>query len=484
MRRLLALTMLQRGLSVGVYMGATMIIARILTPGQVGIFSLASACLAIAGVVREFGITEFLMQDKALDRNRIRAAYGVAIAVAWSMGGLVLLLRRSIADFYGEPGVADVLSVLCLTFAILPFATPTTALLYRDMAVAKVLWIQTIAVVVGHVSSVVLAFMGMGYMALAWGVVVNTGCMVTILLWTRRDALRYMPTLRGSAPIWTYCSKYAMSGVFEQAAANVHEFVIGRRFGFASLGIYSRANGLFVQFNQNVARGISRVLLPNFARHARDATGELRVQYVATLNLYTSIVWPMYALLAVLAPEIIRLLFGPQWSAAAPLLQLLCIGAVIQAGYAFAGELLGGMGHAGTRLRITSITMPLWVVLCLAAATVSLKAIALAAGVQAAAGLGLYMRHLNRLLGFTWRDLFTATRSSALLTALVAIPSAGLHRALQDANAGPGATCLLAGALSVGVWFACIFLIPHPVEREVRTLWSAARSRLAARSNT
>ena len=323
--------------------------------------------------------------------------------------------------------------------------------------------------------------MGMGYMALAWGVVVNTVCMVTILLWTRRDGLQYLPTLRGSAPIWSYCSKYAMSGVFEQAAANVHEFVIGRRFGFASLGIYSRANGLFVQFNQNVARGISRVLLPNFARHARDATGELRVQYIATLNLYTSVVWPMYALLAVLAPEIIHLMFGPQWTAAAPLLQLLCIGAVIQAGYAFAGELLGGMGHAGTRLRITSITTPLWVVLCLAAATVSLEAIALAAGVQAAAGLGLYMRHLKRLLDFTWRDLFVATRSSAVLTALVAIPAAGLHRALLQSHAGAVVACLSVGALALGTWFTCVFLIAHPVAREVRTLWSTARTRLVAR---
>jgi O-antigen/teichoic acid export membrane protein len=146
-----------------------MIIARLLTPGQVGIFSLASAFLAIASVVREFGVTEFLMQDKALDHARIRAAYGVAIAVAWSMGGLVLLLRRPIADFYGEPGVADVLSVLCLTFAILPFATPTTALLYRDMAVAKVLWIQTIAVVVGNVSSVVMrSWYGLHGARLAW----------------------------------------------------------------------------------------------------------------------------------------------------------------------------------------------------------------------------------------------------------------------------------------------------------------------------
>jgi O-antigen/teichoic acid export membrane protein len=475
MRRLLALTMLQRGLSVGVYFVATMIIARLLTPGQVGIFSLASAFLAIASVVREFGVTEFLMQDKALDHARIRAAYGVAIAVAWSMGGLVRCCAVRSRIFTASLA-SPMLSVLCLTFAILPFATPTTALLYRDMAVAKVLWIQTIAVVVGNVSSVVMAFMGMGYMALL-GVVVNTVCMVTILLWTRRDGLQYLPTLRGSALIWSYCSKYATSGVFEQAAVNVHEFVIGRRFGFTSLEWAVGPTVCSCSFNQNITRGISRVLLPNFARHAREATGELCEQYSATLNLYTSIVWPTYALLALLAPEVIHLLFGPQWAAAAPLLQLLCIGAVIQAGYAFAGELLGGMGHAGARLRITSVTMPLWVVLCVGASFVSLKAVALAAAVQAAVVLILYVRQLNDLIGFSARHIVQATRGSAFLAACVIVPATATHAMLEGVIGSKLLILILVGMVAGCAWTAAVFVTRHPVSREVATLWHSLQRR-------
>ena len=471
MRRLLALTMLQRGLSVSAYIVATMILARILTPGQVGIFSLAAAVLTIAGVVREFGVTEFLMQDKRLDGDRIRAAYGVAIVVAWSLGALILLLRHPIADFYGEPGVAQVLSVMCLTFAILPFATPTTALLYRDMAIAKVLWIQTVAIVAGHVASVVMALMGMGYMALAWGGVVNTFCMVTILLWTRRDGLRYLPMLRGSGPIWSYCSKYTMSGVFEQAGATIHEFVIGRRFGFAALGLYSRANGLFVQFNQNIARGISRVLLPNFARHARDATGELREQYVKTLAMYTSVVWPVYALMAVIAPEIIGVMFGKQWAQSAPLLRLLCLGAIVQAAYAFAGELLGGMGQAGARLRITSVTTPLWAVLCIAASFISLQAIALATAVQAGVVLVLYLRQLNRLVGFTPGDLVRATRGSALLVLCVVVSAYAARTFLSDRVGPQFLVAAFVGCVAGLAWLIAAFVSRHPVSQEVATLW-------------
>ena len=70
MRRLLALTMLQRGLSVAVYLVATMIIARLLTPAEVGVYSLGAALLAVASVAREFGILEFVVQDNVITNQR------------------------------------------------------------------------------------------------------------------------------------------------------------------------------------------------------------------------------------------------------------------------------------------------------------------------------------------------------------------------------------------------------------------------------
>ena len=475
MRRLLALTMLQRGLSVGVYIVATMILARLLTPGQVGIYSLAAAFLAVASVVREFGISEFLMQDKQLDRHRIRAAYGVAIAVAWSMGAIILLLREPISRFYGEPGVGQVLTVMSLTFAVLPFATPTTALLYRDMQIAKVLGIQTVALIIGHVASVALAYRGFGYLSMAWGTVVNTFCMVALLLWTRRDGLRFLPTLQGSRPIWAYCSKYTLSGVFEQVGSNMHEFIIGRRFGFAALGLYSRASGLFSYFNQNIARGISRVLLPSFARQAREEAGQLRGQYIRTLSLYTGVIWPMAGIVAILAPEIIEVMYGSQWQGSAPLLRLLCLSAVVQGGYAFAGELLGSMGQAGARLRITSLTTPLWAALCLAAAFFSLEAIALAAAVQSTVVLMLYLRQLRRLIGFTVGDLFRATRSSMLLSACVILPAVAFRAALASHIGSELLIGLAVGLVAAGAWVGGAMLIRHPVAGELQTMMRSAR---------
>lgn len=471
--------MLQRGLSVAVYLVATMIIARLLTPAEVGVYSLGAALLAVASVAREFGILEFVVQDKTLDRARIRAAFGVAITVAWSLGLLILVLRHPIAAFYGEPGLARLIAVMCISFVFLPLATPTSALLYRDMRVATVLWIQTIAVIVGHVVSVMLAFRGQSYMSLAWGNVANTACMLALLLWVRRDGLSHLPTLRGSGPIWSYCSKYTASGLLEQTGANMHEFVIGRRFGFAALGLFSRANGLFVYFQQNIGRGIARVLLPGFAKQARADSSLLRGQYVRTIGLYTAFVWPMYGLMGVLSPEIIEVLYGAQWSASAPLLRLLCVGAIIQAAYAFAGEMLGGLGRPGARLRITSLTTPLWAVLCVAASFVSLEAVALALSVQALVVLALYLRQLRRLIGYTFGDLLRATRGSALLAACTIGAAAATRLVVLRVIENPLVVGVLVGIVAGIVWVASAFATRHAAADEARRAYGALRARFS-----
>jgi O-antigen/teichoic acid export membrane protein len=221
------------------------------------------------------------------------------------------------------------------------------------------------------------------------------------------------------------------------------------------------------------------VLLPNFARHARDATGELREQYVKTLGLYTSVVWPMYALAAVLAPEIIGVMFGKQWSESAPLLRLLCVGAIVQAAYAFAGELLGGMGQAGARLRINGVTTPVWVVLCLLASFISVKAVALASAAQAALVLVLYLRQLNRLVGFTAGDLVRSTRTSALLAVSVAVSAVAARVLLQGQISSDLLIAVVVGAVAAMAWLLAAFISRHPISHEVSTLWNRLMRRRA-----
>ena len=124
LRNSLVWSFAERYLSLLITIGSTLILARILTPTQIGIFSMCAAVTAVAGILRDFGISEYLIQEKDLTRQKLKAALGIALGVAWSIGAVVFVSRSVIADYYQEQGLSDVLAVLTLNFLILPFASP------------------------------------------------------------------------------------------------------------------------------------------------------------------------------------------------------------------------------------------------------------------------------------------------------------------------------------------------------------------------
>ena len=63
---------------------SVMVIARLLTPEEIGIFSISLAVIALAQTLREFGLGAYVVQERELDRP-IRSAFGVALVLAWAI---------------------------------------------------------------------------------------------------------------------------------------------------------------------------------------------------------------------------------------------------------------------------------------------------------------------------------------------------------------------------------------------------------------
>ena len=58
----------------------------LLTPEEVGTFAIAAVFAAVAAAMRNFGMSEFLIQERALEDRTVRAANGVVMLVSWSLG--------------------------------------------------------------------------------------------------------------------------------------------------------------------------------------------------------------------------------------------------------------------------------------------------------------------------------------------------------------------------------------------------------------
>src|SRR5947209_2712053 len=132
-RRSLVRSFLDKYSALAIGIITNLALARILTPSEVGIFSIAASLVGLASSLRQFGIGSYLIQEKELTLARQRSAIGVAVVITWSIGTLLAIASGVIADIYRQLGVQSVILTLALNFFFIPFTMVVVMVLRREM---------------------------------------------------------------------------------------------------------------------------------------------------------------------------------------------------------------------------------------------------------------------------------------------------------------------------------------------------------------
>ncbi len=475
-RKALAWSFAERYLGLLVSIGSTMLLSRLLTPEQVGIYSMCAAFTAVAGILRDFGVSEYLIQEKDLTHDKLRAAYGIAFGIAWSIGAVIFFSRHWVAGFYAEPRVADVLLVLTLHFLILPISSPSFALMNRELAFRQIFFLQLICNATQALTSVTLAYLGFGVMSLAWGPIANVGMQSLILLRLRPREVLTRPGFREVRTVLRFGSMFVTSRAIEVLSRNAHEPIIAKHYGFESVGLFSRAFGLVDMFYSNVGAAIVRVATPTFASEHRSGRS-LAEPYARATAIFVCISWPVYGLMAILSEPVITLMFGPQWSAAAPIASALAISVMPTGLYVFAPQMLSATGHVASRLRVAMSFAPVHIVGVFIAAQHSLIAVAFVWMFSGLFMAWLYLGKLTQLLRVSRRTLMAPCLPSGVV-ALASIAAQWLaYKATVGLSMPAIASILVTSCAGAAGWLLAAKSLRSPAYEELCRLLAGLRSK-------
>ena len=475
-RRALVWSFAERYAGLVISIASAMVLSRLLTPSQVGIYSLCAAFTAVAGILRDFGVSEYLIQEKELTRDKIRAAYGIAFLIAWAIGAAVFLARNEVAHFYAEPEVARVLAVLALNFVLLPISSPTFALLNRELAFRQLFFLELTCNAAHAITSVTLAYLGFGVMSLAWGPIASVTTQSIILTWLRRQDAVVLPGLREWRQVLRFGTMYVASRSIEVLTRNFHEPVIAKTFGFAAVGLFSRAFGLIELFQTNVGAAVVRVATPVFAAEHR-AGRPLSELYARATAMFVSVSWPFFGFVALMAEPIIHVMFGAQWISSAPIAVVLALSALPQGLIALAPQMLSSTGHIARRLRVSLWFSPVHLVGVLIASRFSLLAVAAVWFISNSVMLALYLGHLRQVLGAKLGELFHRSGGSAVVAASSVASQALVAEVLRHWGVPELATIPAVFAVGAGTWFIVARMLRHPAHDEIMNALAAWRQR-------
>lgn len=446
---------------------STVVVARILTPEQTGVFAVAAVFASLASTFRDFGVGEYLIQERELTDDAIRAATTVNIAVSWAMGVLLFLLAPWIAQFYRNPGVGEVMRVMAFSFLLIPFGAVTMAWFRRELDFRPLVLANLASSTVSLVVVLVMALRGHGYMSLAWSSLAGVAVTVLVSMWCRPASFPRWPGLRGVRKVVDF-GKFA-SGIyiFGQLGRGAPEMIIGRVQDMASVGMFSRANGMVEIFHRLVMRSIMPVCLPYFAQGMREH-GSPRKGLLRTMSLLSAVGWPFLLFVGLAAYPAIRLMYGIQWVDAVPLSRILVTVAAVELVYYPAKEAMLAQGKARESNTLQVIMQTLRVAGLFGAIPWGLPGAAW--GLLVAVVLGALLSHLYlaRHVGLTVGDVARALLPSLGVALLSTAPMSAwlLLMPVDESNfvrvgVAGGLACALA-------WVLAVRVCRHPIGDELQ----------------
>lgn len=448
---------------------STMIIARILTPQEIGVFAIAAVFSTLASMFRDFGVAEYLIQERELSSDKIAAALALNITVSWFMAAAMFFGAPAVAHFYGYPGVQDVMHVQAIGFLLVPFGAVTMAWFRRELDFRPVMICNVAGTVTAFITSVALALAGWGTMALAWSTVAAIAVTVALSVWFRPPSFPRWPSLRGVGQVFHFSKFVSLMYIVSQVAKGLPEMIIGRALGAVEVAMFSRGNGLVEMFNRLVMRSVFTVCMPYLARADREE-GAIAPAYVRNVSYLTAVGWPFVTFMGIAAYPAIQIVYGPQWDAAVPIAQVLCVACAIEMVHCLSREALLTRGLAKEANNLQAVLAVLLGLGLLAGVPFGLVGVAWGVTAYTVVGMSVSQWFLGRHIGLRAADLFRGCLPSVGLTAVSAAPSAlwaltqgvGKHNYVAFGIGG--------GLLTAVAWLAAIHWLRHPLVAELEPI--------------
>ncbi len=321
---------LASALRVVLMMARLAVLARLLEKRDFGVVTMVGMVLGYAQAYVDFGFSSSLIQKQERDPDKLATLFWLNVMAGFACSGLLIALREPVASLLKEPALVMLIPVAALQLPISAFGQQFDALFQRDLKFNVSATIQIIADIANTLLAIVLAYLGYGVWSLVLASLAGaTLSSVTLfVLGVRRWPLRWAFRPKEIAPHLRF-GAYQLGNVnLGYLTSNIDNMLIARLLGAEALGLYSVAQRLTQLPRRYINPVISKVAFPVFA-----AQKENRPQLAASLlSLQRSLSYvnlPLILGMLLVSPVLVPLVYGDKWLSAVPLVQILCVLALL-----------------------------------------------------------------------------------------------------------------------------------------------------------
>jgi O-antigen/teichoic acid export membrane protein len=327
------------------------ILARLLLKSDFGLISAVSVILNLVGILREMGLSAFLIYQKEKIRTTANLIFFLNIISGFIVYLLLFLGAELAASFYQKPIITPLLRTFGLTILMEAYIYTHLTLFAKELQFKKRALAEGLSAFFGFTMAILLAFYKYGVWSLIFG---NLGSSLVNALFVR-SCSSFHPKWEFDFSLLKKIFRYSHYLVWVDltnfVSFHLTYFIIGRYLGVEALGIFTMACNLAEWTSVHFIYILSRVAFPIFSK-IQDNKSLLKKSYLKMVEYTSFLTVPALAGLFLLASHFVLSLYGERWQGVIVILKILLFRSLFRSIFILITPLLKALGHPGLIFKV------------------------------------------------------------------------------------------------------------------------------------
>lgn len=449
---------------------SVVLIARILSPHEIGVFAIASSVVLIATEFRLLGTTNYLIRQNTIAERDIQSGLGVTILVSWSLGTLIFASAGFAASFFDVIELDNVFRILSISFLIAPFVSINSALHSRDLNFDKLALINLLTEFSRFSFTLYFILNNYSFYGLAYGVIAGALVEFFLHLLIRHKRFMFVPSFNNLLPIIKFGFYLAVTNVLARFQTSASDLVIGKMGSVNEVALFSRATGFLSFLTRTLASGIWPVALPYLSKVSRSTGGDLSHAYIHATSLITVLIWPAICVACIVSDQVVVFIFGEQWVESADIVTYLMLWGVLRISHTFSQQLFI-VAHKEKLIFIKQLLI-FAVLICLLvlAYPYGFEALALALTVSSILDFLLTSVFLQRFVGLRFVEYIRGLLKSFLVAFICSLTVYIIDFIFVFDSHSPIQCIFLLVIIMPFIWYFSSVIVRHPIVFELKKI--------------
>ncbi len=338
------------------------ILARLLSPNDFGVFGIALLVLSTLETFTQTGFQQAIIQKKGETKHFLNTAWTLRLVRGFLIAIIVFFLAKPAAVFFEAPAAENILRIIGISIILQSLNNIAVLYFQKELQFHKFFKYQFLGTIADVTVAITFAFLLKSVWALVFGLVAGNlvRCIMSYVIESYRPRFRF--DRAQARELFGFGRWILGSSILVFLTTQGDDIFVGKLLGATMLGFYQMAYRISNLPATEISHVISQVSFPAYSK-LQSNLPKLREAYLKILQLTTFISFPIAGLIFILAPEFTQIFLGDKWMPMVPAIQVLALAGLTRSLAATTGPIFQAIGKPKIETKWQVIRLSVLVIL-------------------------------------------------------------------------------------------------------------------------